>query len=225
MSIHASCIAVNPDELLDAAAQSLINRRCRDAALHEVRGGLQALYSSLELLSRAAKSAAGDAALAERAIGIARRAMANFEPSMLHTIEALTTHREAEARVNVGEITREVLRFLRTDIANKLLVVDTAIAGDAELCGRRDTVRLWILGIIVKSIDASTPGGPLAVEIARVASGIDLKVRTRPAVALRGDDVVLAAARAWAEAAGGRFELSTLPGADAAEQEIRIFHP
>jgi len=216
---------VNPDELLDAAAQSLINRRCRDATLHEVRGGLQALYSSLELLSRAAKSGAGDAALAERAIGIARRAMANFEPSMLRAIEALTTHREAEVRVNVGEIAGEVLRFLRNDIANKQLVVATAIAADAELRGRRDAVRLWILGVIVTSVDSSTPGGTLAVEVARVANGIEIKVRTRPVAALRGDDVVLAAARAWTEAAGGRFELATLPGTGDAEQEIRISHP
>jgi len=216
---------VNPEEMLEAAAQSWINRRCRDAALHEVRGGLQALYSSLELLSRAAKSAAGDAALTERAIGIARRAMANFEPSMLRAIEALTTHREAEVCVNVGEVAQEILRFLRTDIANKQLVLATAIAADAQWRGRRDAVRLWILGLIVTSLDAATPGGPLAVEIARGANGGELKVKIRPGVVMRADDLVLAAARAWTEAGGGRFELLTLSNGGVAEQEIRVSHP
>lgn len=222
---------MNSDELLDAAAQSLINRRCREAAIHEVRGGLQALYSSLELLSRAAKSAAGDAALADRAIGIARRAMANFEPSMLRAIEALTTHAETEVRVNVGEVAQEVLRFLRSDIAHKQLIAQTAIAADAHVHARRDAVRLWLLGIIVTSVDASAPGGPLAIEVAGGAngaeadSGVEIKVRTRPLVPMSGDGPVLAAARAWAEAKGGRFELSTLPGGEVADQEIRVYHP
>jgi hypothetical protein len=216
---------VKSDELLDAAAQSLINRRCREAAIHEVRGGLQALYSALELLARAAKSTAGDGALAERAIGIARRAMANFEPAMLRAIEALTTHTEAEGRVNVGEIAQEVLRFLRSDIANKQLLTQGTIDTDAHLLGRRDTVRLWLLGIIVTCIDAAAPGGPFAVEVAVVEHGIEIKVRTRPSVALTGDSPVLAAARAWTERQGGRFEMVTLPGVAVAEQEIRVYHP
>ncbi len=213
------------DELLDAAAQSLINRRCREAAIHEVRGGLQGLYSALELLARAAKNTAGDGALAERAIGIARRAMANFEPSMLRAIEALTTHAEAEGRVNVGEIAQEVLRFLRSDIANKQLVTQGTIVSDAHVQGRRDTVRLWLLGILVTCIDAAAPNGPLTVEVAVVEHGVEIKVRTRPGTALRDDSPVLAAARAWAERQGGRYELVTLAGAAVAEQEIRIYHP
>ncbi len=213
------------EELLDAAAQSLINRRCREAAIHEVRGGLQALYSSFELLSRAAKSAARDEALAERAIGIAKRALGNFEPSMLRAIEALTTHRERAGRVNVGEVTQEVLRFLRTDIANKQLVIETAIAADAEVHDRRDAVRLWLLGIIVFSIDAATAGSPLAVAVERISGGVQIRVRTRPVTPLRVEAVVLAAARAWAEATGGGLELYT-PGdaAGVADQEVRVYH-
>jgi hypothetical protein len=216
---------VNSEELLDAAAQAEINRRCRDAAIHEVRGGLQALYSSLELLARAAKTGAGDAALAERAIGIARRAMANFEPSMVHAIEALTTHREAAVRVDVGEVAQEVLRFLRTDIANKQLVAEISLAAEEHIQARRDTVRLWLLGIIVSCIDAAVPGSPLAVAVAAGEAGVEISVRTRPAAALNGEAVVLAAARAWILAAGGRFDLSTLSGDGVADQEIRVYHP
>jgi hypothetical protein len=228
MAVYASCIVVNSDELLEAAAQSLINRRCREAAIHEVRGGLQALYSSLELLARAAKTSAGDVPLADRAIGIAKRAMANFEPAVLHAVEALTTYREAEVRVNVGEVAQEVLRFLRTDIANKQLVAQTAIAADAVIHGRRDTVRLWILGILVTSIDAAIPGATLALEVARLDQGVEIRVRTRPGAAMRGDGVVLAAASGWSAARGGRLDLEALPardGAGVAEQEIRVYHP
>jgi hypothetical protein len=42
---------------------------------------------------------------------------------------------------------------------------------------------------------------------------------------MRADDLVLAAARAWTEAGGGRFELLTLSNGGVAEQEIRVSHP
>ena len=41
-------------DVLDAAVQTLINERCRRAYMHDMRGGLQAIYSSLELLARSA---------------------------------------------------------------------------------------------------------------------------------------------------------------------------
>jgi hypothetical protein len=227
MGEYGSDGEVNSEEWLEAAAQSVINRRCREAAIHEVRGGLQALYSSLELLARAAKSAAGADALAERAIAIAKRAMANFEPAMLHVVEALTTHREAEVRVNVGDVVQEVLRFLRNDIANRQLSIETTIAADAEIPGRRDTWRLWMLGLLVTSVDASRPGARLAVAVTRLEQETEIRFRSRPSELLRSDAVVIAAARAWANSEGGRLELLT-PG-DAvdgvAEQEIRVYHP
>jgi len=50
-------------DVLDAAVQTLINERCRRAYMHDMRGGLQAIYSSLELLARSAKHAAQNPAL------------------------------------------------------------------------------------------------------------------------------------------------------------------
>jgi signal transduction histidine kinase len=223
---------LSPPELIEAAALYLINRRCREAYLHEVRGGLHALYSALELLSRSANAGPGAAAMAERATTIARRAMSNYEPLVLKTVEALTAAHETETEVDLGTLTQEVLRFLRTDITNKRLDLRADIADSVHVRACRETARLWILGLLLTCVDGTPPGQPLEVSVTRedgrarlsLASGMrraaiaDWQAVTA-APAYRADAVILVMARRWAESLGGRLELGV------AGDEIRVYYP
>jgi signal transduction histidine kinase len=221
-------------ELLEAAALYLINRRCREAYLHEVRGGLHALYSALELLARSATAGQGNTTMAERATAIARRAMGNYEPLVLKTIESLTAGHETESDVDLGALTEEALRFLRTDIANKRLELRTAIDAGVGVRACRETARLWIVGLLLTRVDDAPPGGTLGLSVAReneqarliIACGSRSEANrdAEPVggVADRADAAILSAARRWAESLGGRLEL-TPPGV--AEDEVRVYYP
>jgi len=221
-------------ELIEAAALYSINRRCREAYLHEVRGGLHALYSALELLSRSASAAQGNPSMAERATMIARRAMSNYEPLVLKTIESLTVGHETETEIDLGTLTDEALRFLRTDVANKRLELRVAIDPGVHVRACRETARLWILGLLLRSVDGAPPGGPLEVTVAPknalarlvIASSTrsEASREAEPVDAVPGsaDALILVAARRWAESLGGRLELTSM---GVAQEEIRVYYP
>jgi intracellular sulfur oxidation DsrE/DsrF family protein len=221
-------------ELIEAAALYLINRRCREAYLHEVRGGLHALYSALELLSRSAGAGQGNTTMAERATAIARRAMNNYEPLVLKTIESLTAGHETETEIELGTLTDEALRFLRTDIANKRLELRAAIDAGVRVRACREMARLWILGLLLKSVDGAPPGGPIDVTVAHenaiarlvIAAGtrseVSREAESVAAAAGGAEAVILMAARRWAESLGGRLELTRT---GLAREEIRVYYP
>src|ERR1700737_5570393 len=73
-------------DVLDAAVQTLINERCHRAYIHDMRGGLQAVYSSLEVLARSAKHGTPNTVLIENASSIAKRAMANHEQALVDIV-------------------------------------------------------------------------------------------------------------------------------------------
>jgi hypothetical protein len=229
---------VPPPELLEAAALSLINWRCREAYLHEVRGGLHALYSALELLSRSASGGHGDASLVERATTMARRTMSNYEPLVLKTVDSLTAlghEPEKETTVDLGLLTDETLRFLRTDIANKQLELRATIDAGVRVRACRETARQWILGLLLTSVDGSPTGQALGVSVSRHSEQARLVIASAarrdaipewevaPAVLpSRADAVILAMARRWAESRGGRVEFAP---AGVAGDEIHVYYP
>jgi len=232
--IGAVNLSVSTPELLEAAALCVINRRCREAYLHDVRGGLHALYSALELLARSAQIRDGDGTMAERATAIARRAMSNYEPLVLNTVESLTAGHDAEglSEVDLGALTQEVSRFLRADIANKRLDVRLDIETDVRVRARRETARSWLLGLLLTSVDGSPPDQPLTVSLRReaglarlvIAAAAPAAASAAPAAAPgdRPDALILAMAARWADSHGGRVEFAP---AGVAGEEIRVYYP
>jgi len=220
-------LSVSTPELLEAAALCVINRRCREAYLHDVRGGLHALYSALELLARSAQIRDGDGTMAERATAIARRAMSNYEPLVLNTVESLTAGHDAEglSDVDLGALTQEVSRFLRADIANKRLDVRLDIETDVRVRARRETARSWLLGLLLTSVDGSPPDQPLTVSLRREAGLARLVIAAAAPAAAPGDRpdaLILAMAARWADSHGGRVEFAP---AGVAGEEIRVYYP
>jgi hypothetical protein len=64
------------DDVLDGAVQTLINERCRRAYIHDMRGSLQAIYTSFEVLARSAKNELqNNPTLIEKASSMAKRAV------------------------------------------------------------------------------------------------------------------------------------------------------
>src|SRR6202521_5656655 len=113
-------------DVLDAAVQTLINERCRRAYMHDMRGGLQAIYSSLELLARSAKLAAQNPALIDGAASIAKRALANYEPSMVTTVNQVTEPDDSPVVLNLSSLVQQAQQFLRNDALGKEITLSGA---------------------------------------------------------------------------------------------------
>src|ERR1700723_1495399 len=88
-------------DVLDAAVRTLINERCRQAYVHDMRGDLQAIYSSFELLARSAKHGAANAVLIENASSIAKRAMAHHEQALFEIVNQVVGPIDAPANTNL----------------------------------------------------------------------------------------------------------------------------
>src|SRR6202022_2499989 len=98
-------------DVLDAAVQTLINERCHRAYVHDMRGGLQAVYSSLEVLARSAKHGAPNAVLIDNASSIAKRAMANHEQALVDIVNQVTGPDDAPTVVNLATLAKRAQRF------------------------------------------------------------------------------------------------------------------
>jgi len=123
--------AVSFTQVLDAAAYALIGERCQQAYIHDIRGGLQAINSAVELLARSVKSPAQNGALLEKASALAHRAMATHEQTVIDIVQGMAPIDEPACTVDLGEVVHEVLHFLRNDAFAKSisfrLALDTGV--------------------------------------------------------------------------------------------------
>jgi signal transduction histidine kinase len=224
-------------DLLDGACQTLINERCRPAYVHDLRGGLQAVYSSFELLARAAQQGAVNATLIEKASALAKRAMASHERVMLQIIDRLTVSEDAPEVVNVANLIEEVQKFLRNDASSRDIRISVTGDKDVQVSAPLNKLRSLMLGLVTLSIDASPAGAELQIDVSRVReeacvslSG-ELSVGDVPsAEALLRDaqilveprDLILGAARRWLEKCRGRIVVN--PGASL-HNALQVYHP
>ncbi len=154
------------NDALDAAAFALVGERCRHAHLHDIRGELQTLQSSLELLARSAKNPTEKIALAEKATALARRALASHEKALLEFVNQITPHVEAPAPVDVREMVDGALRFLRNPALDSGALCDEHRRTAPRSGGHRDTRPCGLRCADCNTIGCglaggSQPGGPL----------------------------------------------------------------
>jgi signal transduction histidine kinase len=224
-------------DVLDAAVQTLINERCRRAYLHDMRGGLQAIYSSLELLARSAKNAAQNAALVDSAASLAKRAMANHEQSVADIVNQVAGPDGAPVILNLAAQVRQAQQFLRNDASAKSITLSMAGGDGLLIMSEKNKLRSMLLGLLATGIDASPPGAELHVELSRADSYAVLELRSQltyhavreaaelfsqEAVNLGSQELVLGSARRWITANGGRMEI---PPAAAGSTTLRIHYP
>jgi hypothetical protein len=162
--------AISSVDVLGAAAFALVSERCRQSYLHDIRGGLQTLNSAVELLIRAAITPGDNAALAEKAGVIARRAVLTHEKSLLELVDDVTPQVETPSLVDVGQLVSDLLRFVANDLASKS--ISFRLHSSPGLCVRveRHKFRLLMLGLMCCLADELAPGSAVDVTIARSES-------------------------------------------------------
>jgi hypothetical protein len=209
-------------DLLEAAAYALVTERCRTSYVHEIRGGLQALNSAMELLARAAKNPGENSALAEKAVTLARRALLNHEQALLELVNQVAPQPEIARTVNVGELMSGVLRFIRNDAANKSITFRLASTADVLVRAQARKFRLLALGLCATLADGLDPGAVVDVTVTRTDASAVIELgpaipaatiwapqrflqATSAAVPLY--ELVLSLVRQWLSANGGRLDL------------------
>jgi hypothetical protein len=224
-------------DVLGAAVQTLINERCRRAYMHDMRGGLQAIYSSLELLARSAKLAAQNPALIDGAASIAKRAMANYEQYMVTIVNQVTGPDDSPVVLNLSTLVQQAQQFLRNDALGKEITLSVSGRDDLLVLSEPNKLRSLILGLLALSIDASPTGAELHVELSSAESFAVLELRShltydairgaedllcREPLNLKPQELVLGFARQWIMANGGRVEI---PSATGAQAGLRLYYP
>jgi hypothetical protein len=225
-------------DVLDAAVQTLINERCHRAYIHDMRGGLQAVYSSLEVLARSAKEGAPNTSLIENASSIAKRAMANHEQALVDIVNQVTGPDDAPTVVNLANLVKQAQQFLRNDALSR--GIKLSLSGDADVLvfSQRNKLRSLILGLLALGIDGLPKEAELQVELQRVDGYALLELRSdltyndireaedllcHEPVDLCPQELVLGFAQRWITANGGRVEIHSPGGAQ--KTALRIYHP
>jgi signal transduction histidine kinase len=229
--------AISSPQLLDAAAWSVVGERCRQSYLHDLRGSLQVFHSAVELLVRAANSPGGNAALAEKASALARRAIESHEILLAEVFNQITPQKEAPATVNVGELVGNVLRFLRGDFARKSIILQVQSAENVLVLAQEHKFRLIILGLVSSLADALAPGSLIEVAVTRLDSNAVVEFKSNmpppsilqpeqlwnsPGATISPYQLLLSVAQRWLSENQGLLELpagAPLPGA------LRICYP
>jgi hypothetical protein len=224
-------------DVLDAAVQTLINERCRQAYMHDMRGGLQAIYSSIELLARSAKNGSQNPALVDSAASLAKRAMANHDQSVADIVNQVTGPDGAPVILNLADLVRQSQHFLRNDVLAKSITMSLSGPEELLVLSERNKLRSTLLGLLAVSIDALPPRADLRLELSRQDRYAILELRStltydaireaqemfrQDPVNLGFQELVLGSAQRWIMTNGGRMEIA--PSADG-NTALRIFYP
>jgi hypothetical protein len=223
-------------DVFDAALQTLINDRCRRAYVHDIRGGLQAVYSSFELLARSAKQGAASGTLIDNASALVKRAMANHEHLIFEIVNQLTVPEDEPALVNVTSLIHDVLRFLRNEAASRDIRISVTGGKDMQVSATLK-LRTLLLALLTLCIDGLPAGAELLINVSRAGEDACVELLSdvslgeiRSAEALSRDqpsvvqprEVILGGARYWLQQHGGR--LVAQPGATL-HDALRIYYP
>jgi len=160
-----------------------------------MRGGLQAVYSSLEVLARSAKHGTPNTVMIENASSIAKRAMANHEQALVDIVNQVTGPDDAPAVVNLGTLVKQAQQFLRNDALSKGIKLSLSGSEDLLVFSQRNKLRSLILGLYALGIDGLPTGADLQVELSPVDGYALLELRSAAEdlgggeirAALRGD--------------------------------------
>jgi hypothetical protein len=226
------------DDILDGAVQTLINERCRRAYIHDMRGSLQAIYTSFEVLARSARNdLQNNITLIDRASSMAKRAVERHEQALTDIVDQVTGPDGAAEVVNMQELMQQALQFLRNDAHAQGITLRLSGSDDVLVLTQRNKLRSLVLGLLALGIDALPSGAELHVDLSRSESFSLLELRSevtygaireaqellcRDRINLQPQELVLAYVRHWITAKGGRVEL---PSPVVAQSGLRIYYP
>jgi hypothetical protein len=225
------------DDVLDAAVQTFINDRCRRAYIHDMRGGLQAIYTSFEVLARSAKNGSQNAAFIDNASSMAKRAVAHHEQALVDIVNQVTGPEGAAEVVDLGRLVQEARQFLRNDALSRGIELRSSGQENVLVLTQKNKLRSLILGLLAVGIDALPVGADLHIELSLEESFALLELRSEATygairgpeellchepVDLRPQELVLGFARRWIMARGGRMEIHSPIDA---QTGLRLYYP
>jgi hypothetical protein len=235
---HSSAMrTTQPIDVLEAAVYAFVTERYRRSYLHDIHGDLQGLYGGVELLVRAADGRASNAALADKAAALVKRALQNHEKMLIDLVNQVAPRSETPTAVNMGDLAADVLRFVRNDFASKSVTFRLKSAPDVVVLAQPGRLRTLILGLSAAAADGLAPESVVEVDVARSEAHAVLEFRSMKSyrafaadseeawcagsAASCPDELVLALTRRWMFAIGGRVELT----GDGVPSTMRIFYP
>lgn len=164
---------MSPAEL---TLHAMLSEKYRQAYLHDMRGGLQAIRNSLELLARTMKTADANPAVAEKAADLAKRALAGHEKALEQTVDHLIPRDEPAVAVDLAALLRELLGFLQNTIAARGLPVHFTDAGNISVSAQPGRLRLVLLALLSSAIDFPAKLTALNVTLRREANDVYLEL-------------------------------------------------
>jgi hypothetical protein len=105
------------DAIVEAALQSYVTERCQRAYLHQLRNGLQGIYTGFDLLIRMLTGKIQTAIPTDKASDIVRRAIGSHEQSMELVLKQMVLQSDPPTAVAVDVMVREVIALLNNDAA------------------------------------------------------------------------------------------------------------
>jgi len=151
------------DQVLRLTLQGMLAEQFRATHLHDMRGGLQAIRNSLELMTRASKASGDGTAAVDRATELAKRALAGHERTLETVLDHLVLIDEEPTSVDVAALLAEVLAFLQNAIVSKGLSPAVPQTGRIRAIGEPRKLRLCMLALISNAIDYLPAGSALNV--------------------------------------------------------------
>jgi signal transduction histidine kinase len=167
--------------LYEVAARASVNERCALAYLHDVRGSMQALFSAIELLGRAAKSAGCDPSKIDKACELARRAMGHHEKSTLEVLQRLTLQPAEPSSVDVAALVKDVAQFLRNEAAVKQVVLQISSRDAGSVVADRAALHCMLSGLLVAAIEDAPAGSELSLSADRIGDEAVISIAPVPA--------------------------------------------
>jgi C4-dicarboxylate-specific signal transduction histidine kinase len=162
-------------EIRELTLQAVLSEKYRQAYLHDLRGGLQAIRNSLELLARTLKTAA-EPAVVEKASEFAKRALAGHERAIEQTVDHMILRDEPAAPVDLAALLRELLGFLQNEITARGMPVNFPDSGSMTVHAQRGRLRLVLLGLLTTAIDLVPKLTSLDLRLGREANDVVLEL-------------------------------------------------
>jgi hypothetical protein len=221
-------------DIYEVAARAYINERFAHTYLHDVRGTMQAVFSSIELLLRSAQSGA-DPLRVERAGDLAKRAIAHHEKSTIEVLKLLTLDRTEVVDIDLNRLVLEVAHFLRNEAAVKGVKITVTSAAEVGVAAEKGKLQTLLIGLLAASFDAMLVGEELQVSTLRkddyavvtIGSGAGFEdflqnknSRERPQTSFRANDLTFLFAERYLNENGGRLTLDQ----DGAQRSRLNFH-
>ncbi len=168
------------NRVLELALHALVSERCKLSYLHDLRNGLQGIYSCFDALTRLLKGTAPASVSVEKATDFARKSIVSHEKSLERILGDLLPSEADSVSACTGESLREVVKFLNGDAAAHGVSLRVTANAVLHASVPPHTLRLTLLSLMVDAIDAMPDGGELHSEARELNGKIAIDIAISP---------------------------------------------